>query len=76
MVCLKGVAAFVYPQYNNKIYAIVSGDCAELNTCNKDQERLIIPHCGFEDTVMNHLDLVKDIEESSTSDPSPQEIGR
>ena len=72
MVCLKGAAAFVYPQYNNQLYAIVSGDCAEIDV----KERLVIPHCGFEDTVMNHLLLVKDMEELSLCDPSVQEIGR
>ena len=76
MVCMKGVAAFVYPKYHNQIFAIVSGDYPEIDDALEDHERLVIPHCGFEDTVMSHLFCLREMEELSVSNPSQDEIGR
>jgi hypothetical protein len=56
-VIVKGAAAFMQPEYNNQIYAVVSGEYPELEI---KQERLVFTHCGFEDTVMNHILLIQE----------------
>ena len=49
------MAAFVMPQYANSIFAVINPKATVLETKN------LMKHFGFEDSVVNHLLLLKDI---------------
>jgi hypothetical protein len=42
------------------MFAVISGDCPDLDT---KSPRLVMTHCGFEDTVINHMTLIKEVKE-------------
>lgn len=50
---------------------MISGDCPDLDTKDK---RLVMNHVGLEDSVMNHLILIKDIEEMTLAGITQKEI--
>jgi hypothetical protein len=60
MVVTKGISAFVQPRYQNQIFAIIDPELREqLNVNTK-----VLMYMGFEDTVVNHLLLIKDMTEN------------
>lgn len=64
----KGYAAFVQPRYHNQMFAIMDPKRYEENEekyqkLKVKQQNKILQHCGFEDTVVNHLLLLRELQE-------------
>ena len=59
MVVTKGISAFVQPRYQNQIFAIIDPEQREQFINTK-----VLMYMGFEDTVVNHLLLIKDMSEN------------
>lgn len=56
MIASKGIASFVHQSYGNSIYAFVA---PTHDTYNKK----VLEHFGFEDSIVNHLKLIKGLSE-------------
>jgi hypothetical protein len=52
----KGIAAFVWPALGNAIFALV--DPNEKYACSTQKRSQVVKHLGFEDSVVNHLELL------------------
>jgi len=57
LIVTSGVAVFIAPKFNNQLFAVISG-----NTKNATRYPNTLYHFGYEDSVVNHLLLIKDIE--------------
>ena len=68
MIATKGLGAFVQPRYNNQIISIIDPKRAEENNNSrhpKESHKKILQNMGFEDTVVNHIFLMKDLAENT-----------
>ena len=61
MIATKGLAAFVQPRYKNQIFAIVDSKNETNVSKNMKAGEKLLEYYGFEDSVINHLLLIKDI---------------
>ena len=59
-IVISGLAAFVAPKYRNQIFAVVS----KKNLGDNEETAITLKHLGCEDSVVNHLLLIKDIEQN------------
>ena len=57
LIVTSGVACFIAPKFNNQLFAVVSG-----YSNNAAKYNNTLHHFGYEDSVVNHLLLIKDIE--------------
>lgn len=60
-IATSGLAAFVQPRYKNQIFTII--DPKRHEDSNSIINDKVLMYMGFEDTVINHLLLIKDIAE-------------
>ena len=58
-IITKGIATFVNPRYHNQMFAVIDPKLSARK--GKSHEKMFY-HCGFEDTVVNHLFLIKELE--------------
>ena len=63
-IVTKGVGAFVQPRYHNQMFALVHPQIMDEEDTldNYDGVVHVQGHCGFEDTVVNHLTLLKRVQ--------------
>lgn len=62
IIVMQGLSCFVAPKYHNQIFAVIKGG----ESVNKGDQTL--QHIGYEDSVVNHLLLIKDIENNDWDD--------
>ena len=55
MIPTSGIAAFVHQSYSNQIYAFVES--------KKNDNKRLLQHFGFEDSIVNHLLMIKGLSE-------------
>ena len=60
-VVTKGIGAFVIPSQENQIFAVINPVMKGKHNQDLIGSDKLLYHCGFEDTVMSHLVLLKDI---------------
>jgi hypothetical protein len=58
-VVTEGIGSFVSPRYHNNIIALV-----DAHVDHEYDSRQALQHCGFEDTIVNHSLLLREIDES------------
>ena len=63
LIITSGLSCFIAPKYHNQIFAVISGQGSKISKYGST-----LQHIGYEDSVVNHLLLIKDIESNEWGD--------